>query len=96
MQNRRVYFQSSPISYATIEKNRTRFLLIHGTHDDIVDPPSQSQAFWLALNQAGIAARRIIIPGAGHFWASDPFEGEPGGYGATAAPRLLRFLADGL
>jgi acetyl esterase/lipase len=96
MQNRRVYFESSPMSYATIEKNRTRFLLIHGTNDDIVDPPSQSQAFWLALNQAGIAARRIIIPGAGHFWASDPFEGEPGGYGATTAPRLLRFLGDAL
>ena len=27
--------------------------------------------------------------------ASDPFEGEPGGYGATAAPRLLRFLGEG-
>jgi acetyl esterase/lipase len=96
MQNRRIYFESSPISYATIEKKSARFLLIHGTHDDIVDPPSQSEAFWLALNQAGIAARRIVIPGAGHFWASDPFEGEPGGYGATTAPRLLRFLGDAL
>jgi acetyl esterase/lipase len=96
MQNRRVYFESSPISYATIERNRTRFLLIHGTNDDIVDPPSQSQAFLIALNQAGIPVRRIVIPGAGHFWSSDPFEGEPGGYGATTAPRLLRFLAEAL
>jgi acetyl esterase/lipase len=96
MQNRRLYFESSPISYATIDKTGTRFLLIHGTNDDIVDPPSQSEAFWLALNQAGIAARRIIIPGAGHFWASDPFESEPGGYGATTAPRLLRFLRETL
>jgi hypothetical protein len=46
--------------------------------------------------KAGIAVRRIDIPGAGHFWASDPFEGEPGGYGATTAPRLLRFLGDAL
>ena len=38
----------------------------------------------------------IVIPGAGHFWASDPFEGEPGGYGATTAPRLLRFLGEAL
>ena len=96
MENRRIYFKSSPISYATIDKKGTRFLLIHGTNDDIVDPPSQSEAFWLALNQAGIFARRIVIPGAGHFWASDPFEGEPGGYGATTAPRLLRFLEEAL
>jgi acetyl esterase/lipase len=96
MQSRRIYFESSPISYATIDKRGTRFLLIHGTNDDIVDPPSQSEAFWLALNQAGIFARRIIIPGAGHFWASDSFEGEPGGYGATTAPRLLRFLEEAL
>jgi acetyl esterase/lipase len=96
MQNRRLYFESSPMSYATIDHNRTRFLLIHGTNDDIVDPPSQSQAFLIALSQAGIPVRRIVIPGAGHFWASDPFEGEPGGYGATAAPRLLRFLGEAL
>jgi acetyl esterase/lipase len=96
MQNRRIYFESSPISYATIDKKGARFLLIHGTSDDIVDPPSQSEAFWLALNQAGIPVRRIVIPGAGHFWASDPFEDEPGGYGATTAPRLLRFLAEAL
>ena len=96
MQNRRIYFESSPMSYATIDRNRSRFLLVHGTNDDVVDPPSQSQAFLIALNQAGIGVRRIVIPGAGHFWASDPFEGEPGGYGAITAPRLLRFLAEAL
>jgi dipeptidyl aminopeptidase/acylaminoacyl peptidase len=84
------------MSYATLDRNRTRFLLIHGTNDDVVDPPSQSQAFLIALNQAGILVRRIVIPGAGHFWASDPFEGEPGSYGATTAPRLLRFLGEAL
>ena len=81
-------------SYATVDKNektRTRFLLIHGTNDDIVDPPTQSQVVLAALNQAGILARRIVIPGSGHFWASEPVE-EPGGYGAQAAPQLLRFL----
>jgi acetyl esterase/lipase len=96
MQNRRIYFESSPISYATVDKNHTRFLLIHGTNDDIVDPATQSQAFLTALNSAGIYVRRIVIPGAGHFWASDPFEGEPGSYGAQTAPRLLRFLQDSL
>jgi len=95
-QNRRIYFESSPISHATVAQNRPRFLLIHGTVDDIVDPPSQSGAFLTALNQAQIFVRRIVIPGAGHFWASDPFENEPNGYGATTAPRLLRFLKDEL
>jgi acetyl esterase/lipase len=50
MQNRRVYLDASPMSYATIERNRTRFLLVHGTADDVVDPASQSQAFQNALN----------------------------------------------
>jgi len=97
-QNRRAFFDASPISYATVdkrEKTGTRFLLIHGTHDDIVDPQTQSQAFLTALKQAGFFARTIVVPGAGHFWASDPVE-EPGSYGAQTAPRMLRFLRDAL
>jgi acetyl esterase/lipase len=95
MQNRRVYFDSSPISYATIDRSRARFLLVNGTADDIVDP-AQAQAFQTALNQAGIFVRRIVIPGAGHFFSSDPFENEPTSYGATVAPRALLFLEGGL
>jgi acetyl esterase/lipase len=95
-QNRKVFFESSPMSYAIVDRTRTRFLLVHGTADDVVEPVSQSQAFLVALNQARIYVRRIIIPGAGHFWASDPFENQPTSYGATAAPRILRFLQDGL
>ena len=85
---------SSPIELRDRRKtrSRTRFLLIHGTDDDIVDPQTQSQVFLTALKQAGIFARRIVIPGSGHFWASEPVEGEPGSYGAQAAPQLLRFL----
>jgi acetyl esterase/lipase len=98
MQSRRSYFDASPMSYATVDKNektRTRFLLIHGTHDDIVDPQTQSQAFLTALKQAGFFARTIVIPGAGHFFASDPVE-EPGSYGGQAAPQMLRFLQGAL
>ena len=79
MQNRRTYFDASPTSYATVEKNektRTRFLLIHGTNDDIVDPQTQSQVFLTALKQAGFFARSgCIVPGSGHFWASEPVGG---------------------
>jgi len=96
MQNRRVYFDASPMSYATLDHKGARFLLVHGTADDVVDPATQSQAFQNALNQSGIFVRRFVIPGAGHFWASDPFASEVGGYGATAAPTILRFLEDAL
>src|SRR5271168_3485099 len=96
MVNRRVYFDASPISYATADHNQMRFLLIHGTEDDIVDPPSQSGAFLTALTQSGFFVRRIIIPGAGHFWSSDPFESEPHSYAAQSIPRLMRFLESSL
>jgi acetyl esterase/lipase len=29
--NRRIFFEASPISYATVDRNLTRFLLIHGS-----------------------------------------------------------------
>jgi acetyl esterase/lipase len=96
MQNRRVYFDASPISYATIDRNQLRVLLVHGTDDDIVDPPSQSGAFLTALTQAGFFVRRIILPGAGHFWSSEPFESEPHSYAALSIPRMIRFLETSL
>jgi acetyl esterase/lipase len=96
MQNRRVYFDASPISYATVDHNQVRFLLIHGTEDDIVDAASQSGAFLNALTQSGFFVRRIIIPGAGHFWSSDPFESEPHSYSAQSIPRMMRFLESSL
>jgi len=96
MQTERIYRESSPINYATVDRNRVRFLLIHGSRDDLVDPLSQSDAFLAALTQAGFFVRGIIIPGAGHFWASEPFESQPPSYGAMVAPQLLRFLGGSL
>jgi acetyl esterase/lipase len=96
MQNRRVYFEASPMSYVTDDHNKVRVLLIHGTNDDVADPEVQSGAFLTALTQAGFFARRIIVPGAGHFWAPDPFESEPHSYSALAIPRLMRFLESSL
>src|SRR6476646_2013694 len=92
MQNRRVYFDASPISYATNNRSALRFLLIHGTNDYIVDSETQSGAFLTALTQSGFFVRRIILPGAGHFWSSDPFEREPHSYSAMSIPRMVRFL----
>jgi acetyl esterase/lipase len=89
--SRKVFFEASPLSYATVDRNSTKFLLIYGREDEIVDPATQSDRFLIALKQAGFFARNIVIPEAGHFWAADPVE-ELGSFGARAAPRLLRFL----
>ncbi|MBV8836315.1 MAG: alpha/beta hydrolase [Alphaproteobacteria bacterium] len=91
MVNRRVFFEASPLSYATVDRNTTRFLLLYGHEDDIVDPKTQSERFLLSLKQAQFLARAIVVPGAGHFWSVDPVDE---GFGAYAGPKVLRFLAD--
>ena len=95
MVSRKTFFEASPLSYATVDNNSVRFLLIYGREDDIVDPVTQSEKFLTALKQAGFFARTIVVPGAGHFWSVDPVE-EPGSFGAYAGPRVLRFLAGAL
>ena len=92
MVSRKKFFEASPLSDATVDRSSTRFLLIYGREDDIVEPATQSEKFLTALKQAGFFARTIIVPGAGHFWSVDPVE-EPGSFGAYAGPRVLRFLA---
>jgi pimeloyl-ACP methyl ester carboxylesterase len=95
MTSRKLFFEASPLSYVTVDKNSTRFLLIYGREDDIVDPATQSEKFLTALKQAGFFARTIVVPGAGHFWASEPID-EPSSFGAHTAPKILRFLQTAL
>ena len=92
--NRKVFFEASPMSYATADRNSTRFLLIHGDHDDIVDPATQSAAFLLALKQAGFFVRTVVIPGAGHFFITEPVDDTS--FGGFAGPKVVRFLKDAL
>jgi acetyl esterase/lipase len=92
-ENRQLYFDASPISHAVTANNGPVFLLAWGTHDDIVDP-AQSEAFLLALKQAGFFARPVIQQ-TSHFWIGDPLD-EPGSHSAYFAARLLRFLNDRL
>jgi acetyl esterase/lipase len=92
--NRKVFFEASPISYATVDRNSTRFLLVHGDHDDIVDPATQSAAFLTALKQAGFFARTVVIPGAGHFFITEPVDDTS--FGGFAGPKVVRFLKDAL
>ena len=92
-ENRQLYFDASPISYATTANNRVAVLLAWGTCDDVV-PAEQSELFLRALKQAGFYARPCV-QAAPHFWVSDPLD-EPGSYSGFFAKRLLRFLNEKL
>ena len=95
IEDRRIYFDASPISYATTANNQTAVFLSWGTEDDVVDYRTQSEPFLLALKQAGFFVRSCVMHGAPHYWLSDPI-GEPGSHPGFLAPRLLRFLAERL
>lgn len=89
--DRRPYFDASPISYVSAKNNSTAFLVAWGTADDVVDHHTQSVAFLEALKQAGHYARPAVLEGAPHFWIGDPLD-EPGSHSAFLAHRVLRFL----
>jgi acetyl esterase/lipase len=93
--NRQIYFDASPISYAVRAKNHIGVFLAAGAEDDLVDRRLNTDAFLLALKQAGFFARTCVIPGAGHYWMNDPID-ERTSYTGFMAPRLLRFLAEKL
>jgi acetyl esterase/lipase len=93
--DRRVYFEASPLSYVTRDANQTAFMLAWGTEDDVVDRATQSEAFLRALKQAGFFVRTVIVQGAPHYWNSEPID-EPGSRSAFLAPRVLRFLQETL
>jgi acetyl esterase/lipase len=95
MENRQIYFDASPVSYATYANNKTAVLLACGTEDDLVDRKAHTDAFLRALKQAGFFARTCIVQGAGHYWVSDPLD-ETGSFTSFFAPRLMRFLAEKL
>jgi acetyl esterase/lipase len=88
--DRKIYFESSPLSYATRANNKISFLLTWGTADDIVDP-HQSEEFMLALKQAEFFVRPVPVIAAPHFWMADPLD-DPRGNVTFAAPQILRFL----
>jgi len=95
MQDRRLYFDASPISYATVANNQTAVFLSVGTEDDLVDRKANTDALLLALKQAGFFVRTCVVQGGPHYWLSDPID-EPGSFSGFMAPRLVRFLAERL
>jgi acetyl esterase/lipase len=95
LQDRRPYFDASPISHATTANNKIAVFLACGTEDDLVNRHAQTDAFLLALKQAGYFVRTCIVQGAPHYWMSDSID-EPGSFTGFLAPRLVRFLAEKL
>jgi acetyl esterase/lipase len=93
--NRQLYFDASPISYAVSANNKVAVHLSVGTEDDLVDRKANTDAFTLALKQAGFFVRGTVLQGAPHYWGSDPIE-EEGSFSGFLAPRLVRFLAEKL
>jgi acetyl esterase/lipase len=91
MASRQLYFEASPISYATVDRNKPQFLIIYGTSDEVVDVNSQSLAFQTALRQAQFFAHKIEVPSVGHYWVPDPFS-DPDSPNSYVGPQLLRFL----
>ena len=91
MEDRRVYFDASPLSYVVKKNKDVAFLVAWGTSDDVVDCGAQAEPFVEALKQAGNFVRTVAVLGAPHYWLGDPLE-EAGSYSAFFAHRLLRFL----
>ena len=91
LDDRKIYFESSPLSYATIRPDAPAFFVAWGALDDVCDPATQSIPFFKALKQAKIYARSMQLEGAPHYWMGDPLD-DPGSYPGFFAPRLLRFL----
>ena len=87
----RLYFDASPISYATFANNAIGVLLVTGTEDDLVDRKVQTDPFQLALKQAGFFVRPCIVPGAPHYWMNDPID-EPGSSPAFSRRACCAFL----
>lgn len=89
--DKHAYFNASPLSWVTGRDNATAFLVVWGTRDDTVDYDAQSEAFMLALKQAGHFVRPVVLEGAPHFWVWEPVD-DPRNPNHFLAPRLLSFL----
>ena len=95
MEDPRLYFDASPINYATFANNQIGVLLCVGTEDDLVDRRTQTDAFLMRLKQANFFARTCIVQGAPHYWMGDPID-EARSYSGFMAPWLIRFLKERL
>jgi acetyl esterase/lipase len=92
---RDLFYEASPINWATFDNAHAAFLVIWGMEDDVVDAETQAVAFVRALKRANIYAHTIPIAAAPHYWIEEPLD-DPTSYTNFVAPRILRFLAEHL
>lgn len=95
MDDRRLFFDASPISYAIKGPNHPQFMLTWGTADDVVNNDKQSEVFLNALKWAGIPVRTAPVTGAVHFYMTEPLDDTESAVHAVA-PKILRFLQGAL
>ncbi len=95
MDDRRLYFEASPMSHAIKNANHPSFMLTWGTADDWVDNDQQSEEFLRALKWAGIRVRTAPVEGAVHFYMTEPID-DPESAVHRVASKILRFLQDAL
>jgi acetyl esterase/lipase len=89
--DRKRYFDASPVAYVTRNRNHLAFFLAWGTADDVVSEELHSRPFAQMLGQANFIVHTAILPYAQHYWASEPLHGEAS-HASLMAPRLVRFL----
>lgn len=96
MSQRDVFYRASPLFHASAARAAgTRWLVMWGDEDDVVDHTTQAVPFVLALKRAGAVVRTRALVGADHFWSlpsSVPQVTE--GYMAQACDALGAFLAN--
>lgn len=93
--DRHLYHEASPLTYATTAAPRSSVFLVWGTADDVVAPESQSHVFFEALKQSGQFVRTLALAAAPHFWINeDPYE--LGSFTGFMLPKLMDFLKNRL
>lgn len=91
LDDRRAYFEASPLSYVTRRAKAAPVFLAWGSLDDTV-LPEQSERFRDALKAAAFRVRTMIAP-APHFWITEPLD-VPTGSASAFATRLHWFLQE--
>jgi acetyl esterase/lipase len=91
VEDRRRYFDASPISYVTHANADIGALIAYATHDEMIDNRDQSLRFIRSLQQAGNFVRALPLVGGTHFCISEPLDA-PQSHALYAASRILLFL----
>jgi len=70
LEDRRIYFEASPLSHVSLQRRKLPVFLGYGLQDEVT-PHAQSEAFLLALSQCNFFVRKYVAADAGHFWLGE-------------------------